>query len=67
MFKVLILPVIGIVLVLQFRSQSLIDDTQSKESKTYNVVERESSFYIDTNGIENEYINSNQIINKYEY
>ena len=67
MFKVLILPCVGIVVLLQFRSQSLIDDTQSKESKTYNVVERNSSFYIDTNGTESEYINSNQIINKYEY
>jgi hypothetical protein len=59
MFRVLIIPCIGIVLILQFRL--------NKESKTYNVVERESSFYIDTNGIESEYINSNQIINKYEY
>jgi len=59
MFKVLILPCIGIVLVLQFRC--------IKESKNYRVNERNESFYIDTNGIENEYINSNQIINKYEY
>jgi hypothetical protein len=59
MFKILLLPVIGIVLLFQFRL--------NKESKTYNVVERDSSFYIDTNGIESEYINSNQIINKYEH
>ena len=67
MFKVLILPVIGIVLVLQFRSQSLIDYTHSKESKTYNVVERNSSFYIDTNGTENEYINKQIKTNRYEH
>ena len=59
MFKVLLLPVIGIVLLLQFRL--------NKESKNYRVVERKESFYIDTNGIENEYINSNPITNKYEY
>ena len=59
MFRILILPCIGIVVLLQFRC--------IKESKTYNVVERDSSFYIDTNGTEIEYINSNQIINKYEY
>jgi hypothetical protein len=58
MFKVLIPGVIGIVLILQFRC--------FKETKTYNVNERESSLYIDTNGIANEYINK-QIINKYEY
>jgi hypothetical protein len=59
MFRILIIPCIGIVLILQFRL--------NKESKTYNVVERESSFYIDTNGIESEYINSNQIISKDEH
>jgi len=60
MFKVLILPCVGIVLVLQFRLQ--------KETKTYNVNERESSLYIDTNGTTSEYLNSNQIINnRYEY
>jgi hypothetical protein len=60
MFRILIIPCIGIVLILQFRS--------FKESKTYNVVERESSFYIDTNGTTNEYINSNNLkTNKYEY
>jgi hypothetical protein len=58
MFRILIIPCIGIVLILQFRLH--------KESKTYNVVERESSLYIDTNGTTNEYINK-QIINKYEY
>jgi hypothetical protein len=59
MFKVLILPCIGIVLILQFRC--------IKESKNYRINERESSLYIDTNGTPNEYLNSNQIINKYEY
>jgi hypothetical protein len=59
MFKVLLLPCIGVVFILLLRSQ--------KESKTYNVVERESSLYIDTNGIASEYLNSNQIINKYEH
>jgi len=59
MFKVLIPGSIGVVFILLLRSQ--------KESKTYNVNERESSLYIDTNGTANEYINSNQIINKYEY
>ena len=59
MFKVLLLPVIGIVLVLQFRC--------IKETKNYRINERKESFYIDTNGTINEYINSNQIINKYEH
>ena len=58
MFKVL-LPCIGIVLLLQFRLH--------KETKNYRINERKESFYIDTNGTESEYINSNQIINKYEY
>ena len=58
MFKILILPCIGIVVLLQFRSH--------KESKTYNVVERNSSFYIDTNGTENEYINKQIKTNRYE-
>jgi len=40
---------------------------KGKESKTYNVNERESSLYIDTTGTSNEYLNSNPIINKYEY
>jgi hypothetical protein len=58
MFKILILPCIGIVLVLQFRC--------IKESKNYRINERESSLYIDTNGIANEYINK-QITNRYEH
>lgn len=58
MFKVL-LPCVGIVVLLQFRCIN--------ETKNYRINERKESFYIDTNGIENEYINSNQIINKYEY
>jgi len=60
MFRILILPCIGVVFILLLR-------TPKQQSKTYNVNERESSLYIDTNGTENEYINSNQIINKYEY
>ena len=59
MFKVLLPGVIGIVVLLQFRC--------FKETKNYRINERESSLYIDTNGIESEYLNSNQIINKYEY
>jgi len=58
MFKVLLLPCIGIVLVLQFRLQ--------KETKNYRVNERNESLYIDTNGTNNEYINK-QITNRYEY
>jgi hypothetical protein len=61
MFKVLIPGVIGVVFILLLR-------TPKQQSKTYNVVERESSLYIDTNGTPNEYINSNnQINNRYEY
>ena len=60
MFKVLIPGSIGVVFVLLLR-------TPKQESKTYNVNERESSLYIDTAGKKTEYINSNQIINKYEY
>lgn len=61
MFKVLILPCVGIVLVLQFR-------LHKKETKNYSINERKESFYIDTNGTIEEYINSNQIINnRYEY
>ena len=59
MFKVLILPCIGIVLLLQFRL--------NKESKNYRINERKESFYIDTNGIENEYINKQIINNRYEH
>jgi hypothetical protein len=59
MFKVLIPGVIGIVLVLQFRC--------IKETKNYRINERNESLYIDTNGTQSEYINSNQITNKYEY
>jgi hypothetical protein len=59
MFKVLILPVIGIVLLLQFRL--------NKETKNYRVNERNESLYIDTNGIENEYINKQININRYEH
>jgi hypothetical protein len=60
MFKVLILPCIGIVLILQFRS--------FKESKNYRINERNESFYIDTNGKIEEYINSNNLkTNRYEH
>ena len=59
MFKVLLLPCVGIVLVLQFRC--------IKETKNYRINERNESFYIDTNGTPNEYLNSNQINNRYEY
>jgi hypothetical protein len=60
MFKVLILPCIGIVVLLQFRC--------IKETKNYRINERKESFYIDTTGTTSEYINSNQIINnRYEY
>ena len=59
MFKILLLPVIGIVLVLQFRL--------NKETKNYRINERKESFYIDTNGIENEYINKQININRYEH
>ena len=59
MFKVLILPCIGIVLILQFRS--------FKESKNYRINERNESLYIDTNGTINEYINKQIINNRYEH
>ena len=59
MFKVLILPCIGIVLVLQFRL--------NKETKNYRINERNESFYIDTNGTINEYINNQIKTNRYEH
>ena len=59
MFKVLLLPCIGIVVLLQFRC--------FKETKNYRVNERKESLYIDTNGVNNEYINKQININKYEY
>ena len=59
MFKILLLPCIGIVLLLQFRLH--------KETKNYRVNERNESFYIDTNGITNEYINKQIINNRYEH
>ena len=55
MFKVLLLPCIGIVLLLQFRL--------NKETKNYRINERKESLYIDTNGTIEEYINK-QINNK---
>ena len=59
MFKVLILPCIGIVLILQFRS--------FKESKNYRINERNESLYIDTNGTIEEYINKQINNNRYEH
>jgi hypothetical protein len=59
MFKILLLPCIGIVLVLQFRLH--------KESKNYRINERNESFYIDTNGTINEYINKQINNNRYEH
>jgi hypothetical protein len=58
MFKVL-LPCIGIVLILQFRHK--------KESKNYRINERKESFYIDTNGTIEEYINKQINNNRYEH
>jgi hypothetical protein len=59
MFKVLLLPCIGIVLVLQFRLQ--------KETKNYRIIERNESFYIDTTGTIEEYINKQIKTNRYEH
>ena len=59
MFKVLLLPCIGIVLLLQFRLH--------KETKNYRINERKESFYIDTNGTIEEYINKQININRYEH
>jgi hypothetical protein len=59
MFRILIIPCIGIVLILQFRLQ--------KETKNYRVNERESSLYIDTTGTIEEYINKQININRYEH
>ncbi len=59
MFKVLILPCIGIVVLLQFRLH--------KETNNYRVNERKESLYIDTTGTINEYINKQININRYEH
>ena len=59
MFKVLLLPCIGIVVLLQFRLH--------KETKNYRINERNESLYIDTNGVNNEYINNQIINNRYEH
>jgi hypothetical protein len=58
MFK-LLLPCIGIVLLLQFRLH--------KETKNYRINERKESLYIDTNGVNNEYINNQINNNRYEH
>lgn len=60
MFKILIPGVIGVVFI-------LLLCTPKQQSKTYNVNERNESLYIDTTGTQSEYINSNQITNRYEY
>lgn len=53
------MPCIGIVLVLQFRC--------FKQSKNYRIIERKESFYIDTNGTIEEYINKQIKTNRYEH
>jgi hypothetical protein len=60
MFKILLLPCIGIVLVLLLR-------IPKQETKNYRINERKESFYIDTNGTNNEYINKQIINNRYEH
>jgi hypothetical protein len=60
MYKLLILPCVGIVLVLQFR-------LHKKETKNYRINERNESLYIDTNGTIEEYINKQININRYEH
>jgi hypothetical protein len=60
MYKLLLLPCIGIVLVLQFR-------LHKKESKNYRIIERKESFYIDTTGTIEEYINKQIKTNRYEH
>ena len=58
MFKILLLPCVGIVVLLQFRC--------IKETKNYRINERNESLYIDTNGTINEYINNQINNNRYE-
>jgi hypothetical protein len=60
MYKLLILPCIGIVVLLQFR-------LHKKETKNYRIKERKESFYIDTTGTIEEYINKQININRYEH
>jgi hypothetical protein len=60
MFKVLIPGVIGVVFILLLRMPK-------QESKNYRINERNESFYIDTNGTNNEYINKQININRYEH
>ena len=60
MFKILIPGVIGVVFILLLRMPK-------KESKTYSIIERKESFYIDTTGTNNEYINKQIKINRYEH
>ena len=60
MFRVLLLPCIGVVFILLLRTH--------KENKNIKLIERKESFYRDSIGIEKEYLNSNkQINNRYEY
>ncbi len=51
--------VIGIVVLLQFRC--------FKETKNYRINERNESFYIDTTGTIEEYINKQIKTNRYEH
>ncbi len=60
MFKVLIPGVIGVVFILLLRMPK-------QETKNYRIIERNESFYIDTNGTNNEYINKQIINNRYEH
>jgi hypothetical protein len=60
MFKILILPCIGVVFILLLRTH--------KENKSIKIIERKESFYRDSTGTQKEYINSNNLkTNRYEY
>ncbi len=60
MFKVLIPGVIGVVFILLLRMPK-------QETKNYRINERKESFYIDTTGTIEEYINKQIINNRYEH
>ena len=60
MFKVLIPVVIGVVFILLLRMPK-------QETKNYRINERKKSFYIDTAGTIEEYINKQIINNRYEH
>jgi hypothetical protein len=53
--------------LLIFATIYLMGYQKGKETKNYRVNERKESLYRDSIGIEKEYIDSNPIINKYEY